>query len=239
MVPLATKTPGKRRNIPLQTTTKLATVVLGHPRPPAATRDPLRVSIAKRPRTRPCIHDVKLWKRVNKQAGIENIRPHDLRRHRSKPCCGPRCRPFDGRQFAQAYRPHNDAPLRPCQRPRRPSTCGKNEALDGVAELGDGAEHALLEPPARQLGQEAYDGIEPPARGRREAKRQAGLLAQATPIAEEQSLQSPRQGQAQSPSICPPETAAKHAVRSNAAGKQTSLQRFALAMEGVKPIFYR
>jgi len=38
-----------------------------------------------------------------------------------------------------------------------------DEALDGVAQLGDGAEHAMLEASSGALGEEAIDGIEPAA----------------------------------------------------------------------------
>ena len=36
-----------------------------------------------------------------------------------------------------------------------------DEAIDGSLEIDDGMEDAVLEPPARQLGEEALDGIEP------------------------------------------------------------------------------
>jgi len=36
-----------------------------------------------------------------------------------------------------------------------------NEAVDGVFKVGDGSKHAAFEAPICELGEEAFDGIEP------------------------------------------------------------------------------
>ena len=56
-----------------------------------------------------------------------------------------------------------------------------DEALDGVAEFADGAEHAVLESPSRQLGEEAFDGVEPRARGRGEVEGPPRMLLEPCP----------------------------------------------------------
>jgi hypothetical protein len=38
-----------------------------------------------------------------------------------------------------------------------------NEAVDCGLEFRDGAKHAVLEPPAGKLGEEALDGVQPRA----------------------------------------------------------------------------
>ena len=44
------------------------------------------------------------------------------------------------------------------------------EAVDGGLKVGDGAEDAALQAPLGQDGEEALDGVEPGARGRREVE---------------------------------------------------------------------
>jgi len=39
--------------------------------------------------------------------------------------------------------------------------CLDEEAFDGCLKLDDGSEHAAFEPPLGELGEEAFDGIEP------------------------------------------------------------------------------
>ena len=56
--------------------------------------------------------------------------------------------------------------------------CFRNEAVDGRLEVGDGAEHAALEASSRELGEEAFNGIEPRRGSRREVERPAGMLLQ-------------------------------------------------------------
>ena len=56
-----------------------------------------------------------------------------------------------------------------------------DEALDGLAELTHGAEQPVLEPPARQFGEELFDGIEPRARGRDEVCRAGASRAMLGP----------------------------------------------------------
>ena len=48
-----------------------------------------------------------------------------------------------------------------------------DEAVDGGLEVDDGAEDAALQPPLGQLGEEALDGVEPRAGGRREVEGEA------------------------------------------------------------------
>ena len=45
----------------------------------------------------------------------------------------------------------------------RIAVCLGNEAVDGVLEIVDGSEDTALEAPARELGKEAFDGVEPDA----------------------------------------------------------------------------
>ena len=45
-----------------------------------------------------------------------------------------------------------------------------DEAVDGGLEIGDGMEDAVLEPAPGEFGEEALDGIEPRAGGRREVQ---------------------------------------------------------------------
>ena len=52
-----------------------------------------------------------------------------------------------------------------------------DEAIDGGLEIKDGSEHAALEATARELGEEAFDRIEPGCRGRGEVERPAGCRA--------------------------------------------------------------
>src|SRR6202521_6417814 len=49
------------------------------------------------------------------------------------------------------------------------------EAVDGGLEVCDGSEHAALETPLGQDGEEALDGVEPGGRGRGEVERPAGM----------------------------------------------------------------
>ena len=59
--------------------------------------------------------------------------------------------------------------------------CFRDEAVDGRFEIVDGAEHAALETPPRELGEEAFNGIEPRGRGRREVEGPARMLHQPFP----------------------------------------------------------
>ena len=56
------------------------------------------------------------------------------------------------------------------------SVCLLDEAIDGVLKLGNGSEHTALEAPPRELGEEAFDGIEPGRRCWREVERPSGML---------------------------------------------------------------
>ena len=49
--------------------------------------------------------------------------------------------------------------------------CLGEEAVDGDLQVTDGSEHASLEATARELGEEAFDRIEPGCRGWREVER--------------------------------------------------------------------
>jgi hypothetical protein len=53
-----------------------------------------------------------------------------------------------------------------------------DEAVDGGLEVGDGGEHAALEASACELGEEAFDGVEPGRRGWSEVERPARKLGQ-------------------------------------------------------------
>jgi hypothetical protein len=55
-----------------------------------------------------------------------------------------------------------------------------DEAIDGGLEIVDGSEDAALEAPARKLGEEALDGIEPGCGSRREAEGPARMPGQPT-----------------------------------------------------------
>ena len=56
--------------------------------------------------------------------------------------------------------------------------CFRNEAVDGRFEIIDGAEHAALEASSGELGEEAFDGIEPRRRSRGEVERPAWMQRQ-------------------------------------------------------------
>ena len=58
------------------------------------------------------------------------------------------------------------------------SVCLGDEAVDGDLEINDGSEDAALEASARELGEEAFDRIEPGRRGRGEVERPARMLRQ-------------------------------------------------------------
>ena len=47
------------------------------------------------------------------------------------------------------------------------------EAVDGGLEVDDRSEDAALQSPLGELGEEAFDGVEPRARGRREVEGEA------------------------------------------------------------------
>ena len=53
-----------------------------------------------------------------------------------------------------------------------------DEAVDGGLEIGDGAEHAALQPAAGELGEKALDGVQPGARGRREMEGPARMTVE-------------------------------------------------------------
>ena len=56
--------------------------------------------------------------------------------------------------------------------------CLGDEVVDGDLQVNDGSEHASLEATARELGEEAFDRIEPGCRGRGEVERPAGMPGQ-------------------------------------------------------------
>ncbi len=56
-----------------------------------------------------------------------------------------------------------------------------NEAVNGGLQIGDGAEHAVFEPPLCQLGEEAFDRVKPGARGGREVERPARVAGEPSP----------------------------------------------------------
>ena len=53
-----------------------------------------------------------------------------------------------------------------------------DEAVDGGLEIDDGLEDAVLEPAPGEFGEEALDGIEPRARGRREVEGSAWMAGE-------------------------------------------------------------
>ena len=55
--------------------------------------------------------------------------------------------------------------------------CLGDEAVDSDLQVDDGSEHAALEATARELGEEAFDRIEPGCGGRGEVERPAGCRA--------------------------------------------------------------
>ena len=56
--------------------------------------------------------------------------------------------------------------------------CLGDEVVYGDLQVNDGPEHASLEAAARELGEEAFDRIEPGCRGRGEVERPAGMPGQ-------------------------------------------------------------
>src|SRR6202030_3908608 len=56
--------------------------------------------------------------------------------------------------------------------------CLRDEAVDGDLQINDRSEHATLEALARELGEEAFDRVEPGCRGRGEVERPAGMPRQ-------------------------------------------------------------
>ena len=56
--------------------------------------------------------------------------------------------------------------------------CLRDEAVDCDLEIDDRSEHATLEVPARELGEEAFDGVEPGRRYGREVEGPAGIPGQ-------------------------------------------------------------
>jgi hypothetical protein len=56
--------------------------------------------------------------------------------------------------------------------------CLGDEAVDSDLQVDDGSEHAALEATARELGEEAFDRIEPGCGGRGEVERPAGMPGQ-------------------------------------------------------------
>ena len=59
--------------------------------------------------------------------------------------------------------------------------CSSMKRWMASTEFADGAEHAVLEPPARQLGEEPLYGVEPRARGRGEVERPARMRLEPCP----------------------------------------------------------
>ena len=59
--------------------------------------------------------------------------------------------------------------------------CLRDEAVNGGFEIGEGAEDAALEALGGELGEEAFDGVEPGCRGGREVEGPAGMLRQPLP----------------------------------------------------------
>src|ERR1700681_2946607 len=56
--------------------------------------------------------------------------------------------------------------------------CLSDKAVDSDLEVNDGSEHAALEATARELGEEAFDRMEPGCGGRGEVERPAGMPGQ-------------------------------------------------------------
>src|ERR1700681_1057799 len=56
--------------------------------------------------------------------------------------------------------------------------CLSDKAVDSDLQVNDGSEHAALEATARELGEEAFDRIEPGCGGRGEVERPAGMPGQ-------------------------------------------------------------
>ena len=56
-----------------------------------------------------------------------------------------------------------------------------DEAVDGGLEIDEGVEDAVFEPPPCELGEEAFDGVLPRARCRREVEGPTGMLGQPRP----------------------------------------------------------
>src|ERR1700738_3356344 len=56
--------------------------------------------------------------------------------------------------------------------------CLSDKAVDSYLQVNDGSEHAALEATARELGEEAFDRIEPGCGGRGEVERPAGMPGQ-------------------------------------------------------------
>ena len=56
--------------------------------------------------------------------------------------------------------------------------CFCDEAVDCDLEIDDGSEHATLEAPFGELGEEAFDGVEPGRRCGREVEGPAGMPGQ-------------------------------------------------------------
>jgi hypothetical protein len=56
--------------------------------------------------------------------------------------------------------------------------CLSDKAVDSDLEVNDGSEHAALEATARELGEEAFDRMEPGCGGRGEVERPVGMPGQ-------------------------------------------------------------
>jgi hypothetical protein len=59
--------------------------------------------------------------------------------------------------------------------------CLVDEAVDSGLEIDDGSEDAALQPPPGQLGEEAFDGVEPRTRSGREVEREAFMASKPCP----------------------------------------------------------
>jgi len=66
----------------------------------------------------------------------------------------------------------------PDERPRVLGIVFTDEAVDGGLQIDDGMEDAVLEPAPGEFGEEAFDGVEPRARGRREVEAPARMAGE-------------------------------------------------------------
>ena len=67
---------------------------------------------------KPLSHSLCLWRRARKEAGLDDVRLHDLRHTVASQAVARGRSPVHRCAHARTRRPHNDPAIRPCRRPR-------------------------------------------------------------------------------------------------------------------------